>query len=134
MVPARRVGPDTPEIGPRGGTGGRVHRFVVGTGRCGSTLLSRMLAAHRGVLSIFEFFNGIDAARRFDPAPIDGAEFASLISAEQPFVTAVLRRGYEVPEIVYPFGPGARYRAPEPENRRGQVCRAAGAAPVCSKP
>jgi hypothetical protein len=87
-----------------------VDRFVVGTGRCGSTLLSRMLAEHRHTLSLFEFMNGIDAARRFDPEPVAGADFAALISAEQPFVTAVLRRGYEVPEIVYPFKTGGRYR------------------------
>jgi hypothetical protein len=83
-----------------------VDRFIVGTGRCGSTLLSRMLAEHRSVLSLFELFNGIDAARRFAPAPISGADFAALVSAEQPFVTAVLRRGHPVEEIVYPFGRG----------------------------
>jgi len=81
-------------------------RFIVGTGRCGSTLLSRMLAEHRSVLSLFELFNGIDAARRFSPEPIAGADFAALVAAEQPFVTAVLRRGYPVEEIVYPFGRG----------------------------
>jgi len=69
-------------------------RFIVGTGRCGSTLLSRMLAEHHAVLSLFELFNGIDGARRFAPAPIPGAELAKLVAAEQPFVTAVLRRGY----------------------------------------
>jgi hypothetical protein len=84
-------------------------RFIVGSGRCGSTLLSRMLACHGAVLSLFELFNGIDASRRFSQAPLSGAEFAALISAEQPFVTAVLRRGYEVEEIVYPFGGRGRY-------------------------
>jgi hypothetical protein len=91
-----------------------VDRFIVGTGRCGSTLLSRMLAQHTRVLSLFELFNGIDAERRFSEKPLAGVEFGALISAEQPFVTAVLRRGYDVPEIVYPFGPGARYRRDEP--------------------
>jgi hypothetical protein len=87
-----------------------VDRFIVGTGRCGSTLLSRMLAECPGVLSIFEYFNGIDVARRFAPEPIGGVEFAALVCAEQPFLTAVMRRGYEVPEVSYPFGPAARYR------------------------
>jgi len=84
-------------------TGERVQRFVVGTGRCGSTLLSRMLAECPGVASLFEFFNGLDFERRFAPEPISGAAFAELISREQPMATAVLRRGYRVEEIVYPF-------------------------------
>ena len=88
--------------------------FIVGTGRCGSTLLSRMLSDHPQVLSIFEFFNGLDVSRRFAPGRFSGPDFAALISAEQPFVTAVLRRGYEVAEIVYPYGPAARYRSGQP--------------------
>jgi len=84
-------------------------RFVVGTGRCGSTLLSRMLGVCPRVLSVFEFFNGLEMTRRFRSEPVPGAEFAELLAKEHPFVTMVLRRGYSVPEIVYPFGPGARY-------------------------
>lgn len=88
-------------------------RFIVGTGRCGSTLLSQMLAEHPGALSVFELFNGIDMARRFAPEPIDGESYGALIAAEQPFVTAVLRRGYEVAEIIYPFDTG-RHRRGDP--------------------
>jgi len=85
-------------------------RFIVGTGRCGSTLLSRMLAESPETLSVFEFFNGLDATRRFRPDPVPGSDFGDLIGSEQPFVTAVLRRGYEVAEITYPFGAsGARF-------------------------
>jgi hypothetical protein len=91
-----------------------VQRFIVGTGRCGSTLLSRMLASHRDVTSLFEFFNGMDTARRFAPEPVPGRVVADLVAAEQPFVTAVLRRGYAVPEIVYPFEGSARYRPEDP--------------------
>jgi hypothetical protein len=87
-----------------------VDRFIVGTGRCGSTLLSQMLAEHPGALSVFELFNGIDWARRFAADPIDGESYGALIAAEQPFVTAVLRRGYEVAEITYPFESGRRRR------------------------
>jgi hypothetical protein len=91
-----------------------MQRFVVGSGRCGSTLLSRMLACHPQVASLCEYFNGIDMAKRFADEPIDGAAMAGLVAAEQPFVTAVLRRGYEVPEIVYPFDGGGRYRPQDP--------------------
>lgn len=89
-------------------------RFIVGTGRCGSTLLSQMLAEHPGALSVFELFNGIDMARRFAPEPIDGKTYGELIAAEQPFVTAVLRRGYPVAEITYPFDARSRYRRDQP--------------------
>lgn len=97
-----------------GRMGEGVDRFIVGTGRCGSTLLSRMLGEHHAVASLFEFFNGIDAGRRFLPEPVTGAALAALVAAEQPFVTAVLRRGYEVAEIVYPFERQARYRRDAP--------------------
>lgn len=89
-------------------------RFIVGTGRCGSTLLSRMLATNPQVLSVFEFFNGLDMGVRFSAEPMSGKDFAALISREQPFVTAVLRRGYEVAEITYPFGGRARYTRDDP--------------------
>ncbi len=87
-------------------------RFVVGTGRCGSTLLSRMLAMHPDALSIFEFFNGLDVARRFAPGPVPGDALAELVTAEQPFLNAVLARGYPVEEVVYPFGEGRFPRGP----------------------
>ena len=85
-------------------------RFVIGTGRCGSTLLSQMLGESPEVTSIFEFFNGLDMTRRFSEEPVSGEEFADLVSQPHPFVTMVLSRGYEVPEIVYPFGPDSRYQ------------------------
>ena len=84
-------------------------RFVVGTGRCGSTLLSRMLGECPAVASLFEFFNGLDMTQRFSTAEMSGAAFAEFISQPHPFVTMVLSRGYDVPEIVYPFGPDSRF-------------------------
>jgi len=85
-------------------------RFVVGTGRCGSTLLSRMLGESPELLSIFEFFTGLDHGRRFAPGPVSGEALAALLAQDQPVVTMALRRGHRAPEIVYPFGaPGARY-------------------------
>ncbi len=78
-------------------------RFIVGTGRCGSTLLSRMIGEHPDVTSIFEYFNGFDMATRFDPTPVSGAVFAERIAAEQPVINAVVRRGYPVEEVKYPY-------------------------------
>jgi hypothetical protein len=93
--------------------GAEAGRFIVGTGRCGSTLLSRMLGESPEVCSLFELLNGLDVARRFQREPMSGTDFAALVTAEQPFLTAVLRRGYPVEEVVYPFGRG-RYRRGEP--------------------
>jgi hypothetical protein len=83
-----------------------LERFIVGTGRCGSTLLSRMLGENPETLSIFELLNGLDPSRRFQAEPMTGHEFADLLSAEQPVLTAVLKRGYAVEEVTYPFGRG----------------------------
>ncbi len=82
----------------------RRDRFVVGTGRCGSTLLSKMLARHPDVLSLFEFFSGIDQFFRFRIDPVPGTELARRLEEDHPMLTMVLRRGYEVPEVAYPFG------------------------------
>jgi hypothetical protein len=73
-----------------------------------------MLGEHPDVLGLFEFFTGLDWARRFDTRPMTGADFAALVGAEQPFVTAVMRRGYEVEEITYPFGGAGRFRRSDP--------------------
>jgi hypothetical protein len=90
-------------------------RFVVGTGRCGSTLLSRMLAENARVLNVFELFSGIDQFFRFRRDPVGGAELAARLREDHPMLTMVLRRGYAVPEVVYPFGaPGARHAAGDP--------------------
>ncbi len=90
-------------------------RFVVGTGRCGSTLLSRMLAQNERVLNLFEFFSGIDEFFRFRRDPVAGAELAARLREDHPVLTMVLKRGHAVPEVTYPFGaPGARYAQGDP--------------------
>jgi hypothetical protein len=90
-------------------------RFVIGTGRCGSTLLSRMLSENPEVLNVFELFSGIDQFFRFRRDPVAGALLAARLREDHPMLTMVMRRGYEVPEVVYPFGaPGARHAAREP--------------------
>lgn len=91
-----------------------MERFVIGTGRCGSTLLMKMLALHPDALAVFEFMNGLDVRKRFSPEPASAAEFASLVTAEHPFVSMVLKRGYPVAEVTYPFGSGARFTREDP--------------------
>ncbi len=90
-------------------------RFVVGTGRCGSTLLSRMLALNTDVLSVFEVFSGIDQFFRFKTDPVAGAELAARLRQDHPMLTMTLKRGYPVPEVVYPFAdPNARFNLGDP--------------------
>ncbi len=87
-----------------------MERFVIGTGRCGSTLLSRMLAVSPEMLSIFEFFNGLQDPRRFSREGVSGEDFWNIIAQPHAFVTMVTSRGYPVEEVVYPFDrPGMRY-------------------------
>ena len=86
-----------------------IGRFVVGTGRCGSTLLSTMLANNPSVLDVSEFFVGLDWEKRLQDAPMSGSDFVRLLEAPHPFVGPALRAGFDLPEVTYPFDkPGAR--------------------------
>jgi hypothetical protein len=89
-------------------------RFVIGSGRCGSTLLSAMLHEDSDLLSISEFFVGLQRERRFHQDSADPQRFADLLSRGQLDGLNFTRRGIIVPEILYPFdSPGARFN---PEN------------------
>jgi Sulfotransferase family len=57
-----------------------MHRFIVGTGRCGSTMLSNMLRCHPGVLSFAEFFSTLDRDGVFKEGEFTGAEAVELLS------------------------------------------------------
>ena len=86
-------------------------RFVVGSGRCGSTLLSKMLGAHQSVLNLSEVFTGLDWGRRFAEGDCSGADVADLLTCPNAVINAVVGRGYDVEEVTYPFDrPGVRYR------------------------
>jgi hypothetical protein len=56
-----------------------MQRFVIGTGRCGSTLLSSLLAYHPEALVLSEFFGGLDLVNSFRPGLATGDELASIL-------------------------------------------------------
>ena len=91
--------------------------FIVGTGRCGSTMLSNMLREHPKVLSLSEFFAwtvdaGTALAEAFAPGPIDGAQFWAIIAAVTPTTSFGYRHRVPCDEQLYPYGdPAARYSA-----------------------
>ncbi len=54
------------------------NRFIIGTGRCGSTILSKMLDVHPDVCVLSEFLVALDAIRKFGERPVGGAELAEI--------------------------------------------------------
>jgi hypothetical protein len=88
--------------------------FIVGTGRCGSTLLSGFLRAHGQVLSLSEFFVfvtdfGGRIAEAFPSGELSGAEFWPLLAGAHPRQTLMLRNGVMMDEALYRPGPGRRF-------------------------
>lgn len=89
-------------------------RFVVGTGRCGSTLLTRMLSCHEALLGLNEVFTGLDWGRRFASGQVTGVEVAQVLGEPNRVVQMVTARGHEAEEVTYPFAPTSRYQRGDP--------------------
>jgi hypothetical protein len=90
-------------------------RFVVGSGRCGSTLLSRMLQEDPEVLSVSEFFVGLDRVRRFNKPTAETARFVRLLSRLNVEGLNFTSRGIRMPEILYPYdSPESRFELNDP--------------------
>lgn len=74
--------------------------FVLGTGRCGSTMMSRLLAEHESVLSLSEFFTSLGPAVAAT-APVDGPAFWRLLATPNPRSNFLMKNGAPGPDVNY---------------------------------
>ncbi|WP_437682005.1 hypothetical protein [Sorangium sp. So ce131] len=86
--------------------------FVVGTGRCGGAMLSRLLAQHPEVASLSEVFNPLgDGAFPWDT--VDGSTLWAALSRPRPqhrLWLQLLTRGIVIDEFRYPLAGLGRFR------------------------
>src|ERR1044071_1995083 len=80
--------------------------FVVGTGRCGSTMMSNVVRLHPRLLSLSEFFTSL-AGRAFTLREPDGERFWTLLATLSPIAGKMLAKGAAMEEVLYGFGDGA---------------------------
>lgn len=83
-------------------------RFIVSTGRCGSTLLSTLLGAHPAVLNVSELFAALQPGG-FPPLEVSGEAFWAMLAKPKQAWTIALRHGLEPREFAYPVDGGARF-------------------------
>ncbi|MDW5324345.1 hypothetical protein [Plantactinospora sp. KLBMP9567] len=75
--------------------------IIISNGRCGSTLLSDLIADHPDTLSVQEFFMSTVPATKSD-AVLAGAEYWALLSSPKPDLAALFRIGLLPREVRYP--------------------------------
>lgn len=85
--------------------------LVLGTGRCGSTLISEMLRGHPSVLSLSELFSfltdlGMRISRAFPEGILSGPDFWALLSTPLPRQSLLLRHHLQMDEVIYPWERG----------------------------
>lgn len=82
--------------------------FIVGSGRCGSTMLSNLLNAHPDILSLSEFFVnvtdlGAHIPQTFTAPDMDGAAFWQKIAAIMPRKSLMYTEDIKLAENLYPY-------------------------------
>jgi hypothetical protein len=83
--------------------------FVIGTGRCGSTMLSMILNDHPDVLSLSEFFTILKDPRHPDEfltRDISGADLWRRLSSPVPALDEMIRKGMRTSGLRYPYDSG----------------------------
>lgn len=83
--------------------------FVVGTGRSGSTALSRILNLHPDILSLNELLASL-GPWALPENPLTGEEFWKILVSPHMIYTKIMRSGIMPPEFLYTQRPG-RYSA-----------------------
>jgi putative sulfotransferase len=82
--------------------------FIVGTGRCGSTLLSSVLRLHPEVTSVSEFLSfatdlGCQIAATFPSGDVDGRWLWERIATPLPRQNLMIRHDVAMDEVLYPW-------------------------------
>ncbi len=90
--------------------------FIVGTGRCGSTLLSNVLNTNSHVLSLSEFFRllsdfGAHTSLCFGDKIISAAEFSDLLAKPGSKQYTMLKHGVAMEEFLYQPGSSKSFQA-----------------------
>ncbi|MFG2044562.1 sulfotransferase domain-containing protein [Dactylosporangium sp. NPDC048998] len=77
------------------------HAIIINTGRCGSTLLSDLIAEQPETLSVQEFFGWV-APRAAGRQVLTGTAYWSALSNPSPHLATLFRVGLMPPEVRYP--------------------------------
>ena len=94
-----------------------VPTFLVGSGRCGSTMISNLLNQHADILSMSELFvyaldGGMRASDEPLPRILDGKTFWQRLTEITPFMSTMVRHDVAYPELTYPFrSAGSKFNA-----------------------
>ncbi|MEM0984654.1 MAG: sulfotransferase [Pseudomonadota bacterium] len=82
--------------------------FIVGTGRCGSTLMSNLVSLHPDILSLSEVFTTF-TTRAFVSRQLDGPAFWNMLKHPSPVLRKSITPETSPVEFTYKFGPGALF-------------------------
>lgn len=80
--------------------------FIVGTGRCGSTLMSNLVRLHPDLLSLSEVFVSF-ATEGLVHRQMDGPRFWRLLTEASPVLRKAINPVRSPVEFTYEFGPGS---------------------------